>query len=141
MNLKIKSEYNNVATGLVLHLIRNNEEYRKMWLEQYPATENFVNNYVKNENCGCRPSILKQYKRDKFNADMMTVNFINTSDDFDFENYLKESPAQHLEGSVFAIPNTEAHYKDFLAALQQKNAQFNSFNTIQIKDKIILTFM
>lgn len=141
MNLEIRSEYNNVAMGLVLHLVRKNEDYRKLWLSKYPETENYVNNFVKNENCGCRPSILKQYKRDKFNADMMTVDFINNCEDFDFDQYLKDNPAQYLEGNVFAIPNTEAHYKDFLAALHQKNAKFNYFNTLQVSDKIILTFM
>lgn len=139
MNLEIPSTYNAYSVGLVLHLIRSDESYRKIWLEKYPETENFVNNFVKNENCGCRPSIIRQYKKDRFAADLLTVNFINESN-FDFEEFVKTNPSQDLDGAVFAIPNTEAHYKDFLAALQQKNARFNHFTSIQIDDKIILTF-
>lgn len=140
MNLEIESSYNAYSLGVVLHLIRNNEDYRKLWLDKYSETENFVNNFVKNENCGCRPSIIRQYKKDRFAADKMTVNFINSCDSFNYEEFVKANPAQELEGAVFAIPNTEAHYKDFLAALQQKNARFKHFNSIQIDDKIILTF-
>ena len=140
MNVNISSEYSAFSVGIVLHLIRNNDEYRKMWIEKYPQTEQFVNNFHKNENCGCRPSIIRQYKKDRFNADVMTVDFINSIDSFDVDEYVKSNPAQDLDGAVFAIPNTEAHYKDFLAALQQKNARFTYFNTLQIDDKIILTF-
>jgi hypothetical protein len=140
MNTEIKSSYNAYSIGIVLHLIRNNEKYRKLWIEKYPITENFVNNFVKDENCGCRPSIIKQYKKDRFAADLMTVNFINENKDFDIDEFAKTNPPQYLENAVFALPNTEAHYKDFLAALQQKNARFSHFTSIQIDDKIILTF-
>ena len=118
LKLDIDSRYSTYSLSIVLHLIHNNEEFKNLWIEKYPSTESYANNFFKNENCGCRPSLVTMYKRDRFNAD----------------------GSQNLDGFVFAIPATEGHYKDFLASLQQKNAKFSHFNTLQLNDKIILTF-
>lgn len=139
--LDIDPKYSTYSLAIVLHLIHNNEEYKNLWCEKYPQTSSFANNFFKDENCGCRPGLVSQYKRDRFNADVMTVNFINTHEGcIDLDKFFNGEGSQDLEGFVFAIPATEGHYKDFLASLQQKNAKFSHFNTIQLNDKIILTF-
>lgn len=141
LKLDIDPRYSTYSISIILHLIHNNEEYKDLWCKTYPNTEPFANNFFKNENCGCRPNLVNQYKRDRFNADLMTVNFINTHEDvIDMDKFCEEVGGQNLDGFVFAIPATEGHYKDFLASLQQKNAKFSHFNTLQLNDKIILTF-
>ena len=141
LKLDIDSRYSTYSLSIVLHLIHNNEEFKNLGVEKYPSTESYANNFFKNENCGCRPSLVTADKRDRFNADIMTVNFINTHKDaIDLDKFFEEDGSQNLDGFVFAIPATEGHYKDFLASLQQKNAKFSHFNTLQLNDKIILTF-
>lgn len=155
LNLEIDSQYSTFSLSIVLHLIHNNEEYKELWSKKYPNTAPFANNFFKNSNCGCRPNLVNQYKRDRFNADIMTVNFINTHEDpfkkknpkegeedekLDLKGFCDKVGSQELNGFVFAIPASEGHYKDFLASIQQKNAEFSHFNTLQLNDKIILTF-
>jgi|TARA_B110000305_G_C19321138_1_gene579007 hypothetical protein len=141
MNLEIDPRYSTYSLSIILHLIHNNEDYKNEWIKKYPKTESFATNFFNNENCGCRPKLVSQYKKDRFHADVMTVNFINSNEDvIDFDKFCEENGGQDLTGHVFAIPASEGHYQDFLAAIQQKNATFSHFNTIQINEKILLTF-
>lgn len=141
MKLEIDSRYSTYSLSIVLHLIHNNEDYKNMWCEKYPDTSSFANNFFKNENCGCRPHLVNTYKKDRFNADLMTVNFINENpDSINLEEFFSSNGGQELQGHVFAIPATEGHYKDFLAAVQQKNGIFSYFTTLSIEDKILITF-
>lgn len=141
MNLEIDKRYSTYSLSIILHLLRKSEDYKNLWCEKYPKTEGFANNFFKNENCGCRPHLVTQYKKDRFNADIMTVNFLNENPEvLDLPEFFESTGGQELAGHVFAIPAQEGHYKDFLAALHQKNAIFSHFNTIQLNDKIILTF-
>tara|TARA_B100000497_G_C7309058_1_gene208356 strand:- start:108 stop:536 length:429 start_codon:yes stop_codon:yes gene_type:complete len=141
MKLQIDKRYSTYSLSIVLHLIHNNEEYKNLWCESYPESESYANNFFKNENCGCRPRLVEAYNLDRFNADIMTVNFINENPEaINLEEFFKSSGGQELKGHVFAIPSTEGHFKDFLSSVQQKNGIFSHFNTLTIEDKILITF-
>lgn len=141
MNLEIDPRYSTYSTSIVLHLLHNNEEYSKLWISKFPKTESQASNFFKNENCGCRPVLLSTYKKHRFQIDVFTVDFINSNKKaIDLEKFFEENGGQDLAGHVFAIPEGEGHYKDFLAAIQQKKGRFSYFNTIQIDGKILVTF-
>ena len=93
--------------------------------KNFPKTEGPANNF-KNENCGCRPALVAQYKAKRFEADLMTVNFLNTNPNnaLKIDDFIKKAE-KHLAGHVFAIPATEGHYKDFLASLEQQGLSMN----------------
>lgn len=141
MSLSIDSRYNTYAVSIVFHLLHNNENYKNLWIEKFPDTENQANNFFKNENCGCRPVLLQKYKKFRFDADVMTVTFLNENPDvLDFDEFCINTGGQELRGTMFSIPNTESDYKDFLASIQQKKAVFSHFNVLQMGEKIIITF-
>lgn len=141
MNLEITKDYSTYSTSIVLHLLHNSEDYNNIWKEKYPELSNQLNNFFKNENCGCRPPILQNYIKNRFHIDVFTVDFINSNDSkFDIENFIKEKGSQNLRGAMFVLDNNISSYQDFLASLQQKKASFNNFNAINIGDKIVVTF-
>ena len=141
MNLKIDPKYNTYSTSIIFHLLHNNEDYKNLWIKSYPEISQQAENFFKNENCGCRPVLLQNYKRFKFDIDVLTVNFINENpSSIDIDEFCKTKGSQDLRGTMFSINNNVGSYKDFLAALQQKNASFNNFNAITIDDKIVVTF-
>lgn len=141
MKLDIDSKYSTFSTSIIFHLLRKSEEYKNLWIEKYPQYTNQLNNFFKNEHCGCRPVLMQQYKKLRFEIDVFTVNFINENPDvLDVDKFCKETGSQDLRGTVFSINNDMNAYKDFMASLQQKNASFNGFNTITIDDKIVATF-
>ena len=141
MKLDIDSRYSTFSLSIVLYLLHNNEDYNKLWISKYPTTEGQAKNFFKNENCGCRPALVFQYKKDRFPADLFTVNFINENKgSLDFDKFCKEKGGQELKGHVFAIPAEEHHYKDFLASLEQRRGIYDHFSTLKINDKILITF-
>lgn len=141
MNLEIDQRYSTFSLSIVLHLLHTNEDYSKLWVSKYPSTEGPAKNFLKDENCGCRPSLVFQYKKDRFFADIMTVNFLNENPDtLDFDSFCKEKGGQELKGHVFAIPAEEHHYKDFLASLEQRRGIYDHFSTLKMDDKILITF-
>jgi len=141
MNLEIDPRYSTYSTSIVLHLLHNNEDYNKLWVSKFPQTEPQASNFFKNENCGCRPVLLSTYKKHRFQVDVFTVDFINSNKKaINLKKFFEENGGQDLAGHVFAIPEGEAHYKDFLAAIQQKKGRFSYFNTLQIDGKILVTF-
>jgi len=142
MKLESHPEYSKYSLSIVLHLIRTNEEYKKLWIKTFPKTEAPANNFSKNENCGCRPSLVSQYKLKRFEADLMTVNFLNSHPDnsLKINDFIKNQASRDLAGHVFAIPATEGHYKDFLASIEQQNSEYRYFDTLKMNDKIIITF-
>ena len=137
----IDPRYSTFSVSIFLHLIHNDEKFKNLWIKGYPKTESFANNFFNNENCGCRPSLISAYRRNRFNADLMIVAYLKENPDvLNFDEFCNGNGGQDLSGHVFAIPQEEAHYKDFLAALQQKNSIYSHFNTIQMNDKILITF-
>jgi len=142
MKLDTHPDYSKYSLSIVLHLIQTNEEYKKLWIKTFPKTEAPANNFSKNENCGCRPSLVAQYKQQRFEADLMTVNFINSDPNISLKinDFIKNKASRDLAGHVFAIPATEGHYKDFLASIEQQNSTYKYFDTLHIGEKIIITF-
>lgn len=140
MNLEIDERYSSMSLGVFLHLMHNNETFKNSWVEKYPNTKQYAENFFKNENCGCRPRLIQQYKKDRFNADLFIVQFINNNkDSVDFDEMEKKA-ARDIRGHVFSIPAHEGHYQDFLASIHQKNADYDHFITTTVKDKILITF-
>ena len=141
MNLDIDAKYSTFSTSIIFHLLHNSEEYKELWKEKYPHLNSQLDNFFKNENCGCRPVLLQQYKKTRFDIDVMTVDFINNNPDvINIDEFCETTGSQDLRGTVFHIPNNVSSYKDFLASLQQKRASFNTFNAILIEDNIVVTF-
>lgn len=140
MNLSIDKRYSSLSIGIFLHLAHNNEKFKEEWIQKYPNTKQYAENFFKDENCGCRPKLIQQYKADRFNADIMIVTFINNNEGVIDWKEMEQKGERDVAGHVFSIPATEAHYQDFLASLHQKNAQYDHFTAVVIKDKMILTF-
>jgi len=141
MNLTIDPRYNTYAISIVFYLLHNNEDYKNIWIENFPETEHQANNFFKDENCGCRPVLLQKYKKFRFDADVITVKFLNENPEaLDFDDFCTNIGGQELRGTMFSVPNTEGDYKDFLASLQQKKAIFSHFNVLQMGEKILITF-
>ena len=140
MNLSIDSRYSLLSLGIFLHLMHNDETFKNAWVEKYPESEDYANNFFKNENCGCRPRLIQTYKRNRFDADLFIVNYINENEGCVDFNELEQKAERDVTGHVFSIPAAEGHYQDFLASLHQKNAYYSHFNTMVLGDKIILTF-
>tara|TARA_B100002019_G_scaffold293175_1_gene319160 strand:- start:20379 stop:20804 length:426 start_codon:yes stop_codon:yes gene_type:complete len=140
MNLSIDKRYSSLSLGILLHLIHNNEDFKNKWIEKYPNTKQYAENFFKDENCGCRPRIIQQYKADRFDADIFIVNYINENEGVIDWNEMESKAERDISGHVFSIPATESHYQDFLSSLHQKNATYEHFTSLVLKDKIILTF-
>lgn len=141
MEYTIDNRYSTYSTSIIFYLLHNNEDYKNLWVDKFPETENQANNFFKNVNCGCRPVLLNLYKKLRFEVDLLTVNFIKENPTcIDFDKFCKEVGGQNLRGSVFSIPKTESDFKDFMAALQEKKADFNAFNTVEFEDKILISF-
>lgn len=141
MNLDIDPKYNTYSVSIVLFLLNNNESYNKLWKEKYPDTETAASNFFNDPNCGCKPVLLSQYRKDKFNADIMTVSFINENPDcINFEEFYEKYASRDIAGHIFSIPEGEGNYKDFIATLQEKRYIFKFFNTIKIDGRILFTF-
>ena len=141
MNLEIDKKYSTFSISIIFHLLHNCEDYKNLWIEKYPELSSQVNNFFKNTNCGCRPVLLQNYKKLRFDIDVFTVDFINNNPDIiDVDEFCKKTGSQDLRGTMFSIDNNIASYKDFMASLQQKNASFNNFNAFIIDDKIVVTF-
>ena len=84
--------------------------------------------------------LIHNYKQERFAADCIAVKFINENpDSVNFDN-VESDASPDITGNAFSMPATEAHYQDFLASLQQKNAMFNHFVPVTIGDKLIVTF-
>tara|TARA_R110000765_G_C18855638_1_gene599460 strand:+ start:703 stop:1131 length:429 start_codon:yes stop_codon:yes gene_type:complete len=139
-DLYIDKRYNRYSLFVVLHLIHNHEEFKNIWIDKFVDQETYANNYFKDENCGCKPKIVSCYKQERFAADCIAVKFINENpDSVNFDN-VESDASPDITGNAFSMPATEAHYQDFLASLQQKNAMFNHFVPVTIGDKLIVTF-
>lgn len=141
MDTKIDSRYNTFSTSIIFHLLHNNEKYKNLWVENYPLVKNQANNYFDNENCGCRPVLLQNYRKFRFDVDLMTVNFILKNPDvLNFDEFCTSIGNQEIRGTVFSVNNNPNDFKDFLSTIQQKNYSFNYFNTQTFDDKIIISF-
>ncbi len=140
MNLSISKEYSSLSLGIFLHLMHNNEKFNKLWIKTYPDQKPFADNFFKDENCGCRPRLIHKYKRERFHADLLIVNFINENEGCVDMKEMTTKADRDITGHVFSIPVSESHFQDFLASLHQKNAFYNHFTTTTIKDKLVLTF-
>jgi len=141
MNLSIDQRYNTYSLSIVLHLIHTNSEYNKIWCDKFPDTVSQASNYAKNTDCGCRPVLVKKYRQFRFEADIMTVGFINDNPScINFDKFCEEVGGQDLHGTVFSVNNTESDFKDFLAILQQKKASFQYFNALPMGEKILVSF-
>jgi hypothetical protein len=139
-DLYIDKRYNRYSLYVILYLIHNNENFKNKWVEKFPDQDSYANSYHKDENCGCKPRIVTRYKEDRFSADCLTAEFINQNEGcIDFDE-VEEKASPDITGHAFAISATEAHYQDFLASLQQKNAMFNNFVPVTLGDKLIVTF-
>ena len=138
--LYIDKRYNKHSLYVILHLIHNSEEFKNQWVDRFSDQSSYANNYHKDVNCGCKPRIVSKYKEERFAADCLAVSFIEENPDVvDFEK-VEEDSSPDIVGHAFAMPATEAHYQDFLASLQEKNAMFNHFVPVQLGDKLIVTF-
>lgn len=141
MNLDIDPRYNTYSLSIVLHLLHNNLDYNKLWISKYPQTESQASNFFKNSECGCRPVLVRNYKKFRFSIDCMTVDFINQNPSvLDFDNFCKTVGGQDLRGTIFSVENTESAYKDFVATLLEKKSLFSYYNTVSIGDRILITF-
>lgn len=141
MNLKVDQRYNTFSIKIVLHLIHNSKQYNDLWVKNYPDTETAASNFFNDSNCGCKPVLLSQYKKDKFNADVMTVNFINENpESINLEEIFKDDTERDLHGHIFSIPEGEGHFKDFISTIQEKRYSFKFFNTTKMDNKIFFTF-
>jgi len=141
MNLKIDKRYSTYSISIVLYLLHNNKSYNDLWVSNYPDTEMQAINYFKDVNCGCRPVLLQKYTKQRFDIDVMTVDFINSNPEcLDFNSFCESNGGQDLRGNIFSVQNKESDFKDFMSTLKEKNARFNSFNTLVIEDKILITF-
>ena len=141
MNFNIDKKYNKYSLSIILYLIHNNEKYNKLWIKCYPQTETAATNFFKDQNCGCKPVLVSEYKNDRFCADMMTVNFINENEDcIDLDSFCENEAERDIAGHIFSIPEGEGHYKDFIATLQEKRFKFKFFNSIKIDGRILITF-
>jgi len=141
MNLNIDQRYSTYSASIVFYLLHHNQEYSNIWKDKYPQFVNQLDNYFKDINCGCRPPLIQFYRKNRFEIDVFTVDFINNQNLIDFDSFCEKFGGQNLRGAMFSIPNNESSYKDFLASLQVKNASFNNFQTLQFDDKILITFM
>lgn len=141
MNLNIDPKYNRYSISIILYLLHSNKDYSKLWIEKYPETETAALNFFENTECGCKPTIVSQYSQDRFNADVMTVSFINDNPDcIDLEKFCEKNGSKDVVGHVFSVPLGEGHYKDFIATVREKRFIFNYFNTTIINDRILITF-
>ena len=139
--MKIDPRYNTYATSIIFHLLHNNEEYNKLWIEKYPDTKPQASNYFKDINCGCAPVLLQKYRKFRFDIDFITVQFLlKFPDALNFDEFCKNSGKQELRGTMFAIEKKESSFKDFIANLHTRNASFTFFNTLELDDKILVTF-
>ena len=138
--LYIDKRYNKYSLHVLLHLIHNNEDFKNQWVERFPDQDSFANNFFKDVNCGCKPRIVSRYREDRFAADCLVVDFVEKNPkSIDFDK-VEEEASPDVIGHAFAMPATEAHYQDFLASLQEKNAMFNHFVPVTLGDKLIVTF-
>lgn len=138
---KYDSRYNTYSLSVVLYLLHNSEEYSKIWLDKYQTISDPISNFFKNEECGCRPVLIQNYHRYRFDIDFFTVKFINDNPEVvNFDKLCSEVGGQDLRGTIFSINNTVSDFKDFLSSVQQKKASFNYFNTVTIQDKILISF-
>lgn len=141
MNLDIDPRYSTFSTSIVLYLLHNSKEYNDLWISKYPDTTHQAENYFKDENCGCRPVLLRKYAKLRFDIDAMTVNFINSNPNLlNFNEFCDNIGFQDLHGVMFSVPNNPGDYKDFLSSLKQKNVRFNGFNTTSFDNEILITF-
>lgn len=141
MEFTIDKRYSTFSTSIVFYLLHNNEDYNNLWIENLPELENQCKNFFKDEKCGCRPPLMQNYLKFKFEIDRFTVDFLNRKEvDFDFDDFCSNHGSQNLRGTVFSVDNTIAAYKDLMASVQQKNASFNFFTSIIIEDKIVISF-
>jgi hypothetical protein len=139
--MKIDPRYNTYATSIIFHLLHNNEEYNKLWIEKYPDIEPQATNYFKDVNCGCAPVLLQKYRKFRFDIDFLTVDFINKNpDSINLDDFCQNLGRQELRGTMFSVNKTEADFKNFVASLHKKNASFTFFNTLELEDKILVTF-
>lgn len=141
MNSKIDPRYSTFSVSIIFHLLHNNEEYKNIWVENYPHISNQAENFFKNENCGCRPVLLQNYRKFRFDIDLLTVNFLNDNPDvLDFDEFCNSVGSQDIRGAAFSVNNNQNDFKDFLATIQQKNYSFNYFSTQTFDDKILVSF-
>lgn len=139
--MQIDPRYSTYSTSIILHLIHNNENYKNLWVDNFPDVAQPANNYFKNVNCGCRPALVSLYKKLRYEVDFITVNFIKENPKcLDFDDFCKNKGKQDLRGAIFSIRKREADFKDFMASLQEKNAEFSAFNTLELEDKFLITF-
>lgn len=141
MKSPIDKRYSTYSTSIIFHLLHNNEDYNKLWIENYPDTEPQATNFFNNENCGCRPVLLHKYKKFRFDIDLFTVDFLNKNPDvINFDEFCESVGRQDLRGTMFSVKKSESSFKDFFANLQTKNSSFSYFNTLVLEDKILVTF-
>ena len=142
MNLEIDKRYSTYSISIVLYLLHNNQNYNDLWVSKYPDTEMQAKNYFKDVNCGCQAcSYCRSIPNSEFDIDVMTVNFINQNPEcIDFDSFCETHGGQDLRGNMFSIKNKESDFKNFMSTLKEKNARFDSFNTLTLEDKTLITF-
>lgn len=141
MNLEIDKRYSTYSISIVLYLLHNSQNYNDLWVSRYPDTEMQAKNYYKDINCGCQPVLLQKYTKLRFDIDVMTVNFINKNPEcIEFDSFCETHGGQDLRGNMFSIKNKESDFKNFMSTLKEKNARFDSFNTLTLEDKTLITF-
>ena len=140
MNLDTDPRYSTYSISIIYYLLHHNETYNNEWKLHYPENQEQLKNFFKNVDCGCWPVLLQTYRRNRFQIDLMTVNFINSINDFDVTEFINSQGRQDLRGTMFSIKDNISEYKDFLANVQAKNADFDYFNTLRVEDKIIINF-
>ena len=141
MNLEIDKRYSTYSISIVLYLLHNSQNYNDLWVSRYPDTEMQAKNYYKDINCGCQSVLLQKYTKLRFDIDVMTVHFINKNPEcIEFDSFCETHGGQDLRGNMFSIKNKESDFKNFMSTLKEKNARFNSFNTLTLEDKTLITF-
>lgn len=141
MNLEIDKRYSTYSISIVLYLLHNSQNYNDLWVSRYPDTEMQAKNYYKDINCGCQSVLLQKYTKLRFDIDVMTVHFINKNPEcIEFDSFCETHGGQDLRGNMFSIKNKESDFKNFMSTLKEKNARFNSFNTLTFEDKTLITF-
>jgi len=141
MNLEITEKYNNYSTSVFLYLLHNNKEFNSKFIDAYPDLEGPASNFFNDENCGCKPRLVVRYKKSRFQLDLMIVQFINENPDcINLDSFFESEGFKDISGATFAVNNTEADYRDFLATIGSKNIKHNGFSSVPINDKILVSF-
>jgi len=141
VNYSINLKYSVYSEAIIFHLLRSSKKYNDLFCERHPSISGPLSNFYLDENCGCRSVIYKTYKQLRFPIDLMTVEFINSNPDcIDIDEFCSTVAEKDLSGTMFSIPATESDLKDFLSKVRISRGKYSGFNTINLDDRIIITF-